>query len=438
MDQSIFDNLHYNEGFGNAFKSEALPGAVPEVMATQHPPYGLYPEQLNGTTFTAPREQGPLVWMFRTQPFFKHQTCEKIENHDLQGSYESSNTTCTPAVKLFKALQPPEGEVDFVAGIHSLVGTGTPDNMEGMAVHLYAFNKSMVDKAFVNADGDFLIVPQLGTLHIQTELGLLTVKPKEICVMPAGIYYSVRSPDPFCRGYICEIFHNHFNLPPLGVLGKNGNANPLHFQAPVAYYEDVDKPYQVVRKFVGQLFSSTYDFSPFNVVGWAGNYYPYKYDLLKFQPFSCALTGHADPSTFTVLTAPTARAGVAVVDFIFFGPRWVAGENSISMPYPHRNSAYEVNGVIEGAYEPFQDGGCHVAPFLSPHGITKEALDSDLKRDGKPFRVGDESAWVMFESGLMLRETSFAQNPKNQVVEFPNRYATVGRRWNPNKKDFSS
>ena len=42
---------------------------------------------------------------------------------------------------------------------------------EGLAVHLYAANASMENRAFVNADGDFLFIPQKGRLDIQTELG---------------------------------------------------------------------------------------------------------------------------------------------------------------------------------------------------------------------------------------------------------------------------
>jgi len=70
--------------------------------------------------------------------------------------------------------------------------------------------------AFYSADGDFLIVPQEGTLFITTEYGRLTVKPREICVIPRGIKYkvdldsSVEKVDPKgplrARGYICEVY----------------------------------------------------------------------------------------------------------------------------------------------------------------------------------------------------------------------------------------
>lgn len=42
---------------------------------------------------------------------------------------------------------------------------------EGLAIHVYLANESMGKKAFVNSDGDMLILPQQGRLDIQTELG---------------------------------------------------------------------------------------------------------------------------------------------------------------------------------------------------------------------------------------------------------------------------
>ena len=40
----------------------------------------------------------------------------------------------------------------------------------------YACGKSMGDRAFYDADGDLLVVPELGALHVQTEFGKLCVR----------------------------------------------------------------------------------------------------------------------------------------------------------------------------------------------------------------------------------------------------------------------
>jgi homogentisate 1,2-dioxygenase len=42
-----------------------------------------------------------------------------------------------------------------------------------------------------SADGDMLIVPQEGMLHVTTEFGRLTVGVKEICVIPRGVKFSI-------------------------------------------------------------------------------------------------------------------------------------------------------------------------------------------------------------------------------------------------------
>lgn len=61
--------------------------------------------------------------------------------------------------------------IDFIDGLKTLAGNGDPTLREGLAIHMYLANASMKNKAFCNNDGDFLILPQLGRLDIQTEFG---------------------------------------------------------------------------------------------------------------------------------------------------------------------------------------------------------------------------------------------------------------------------
>ena len=56
----------------------------------------------------------------------------------------------------------PEAPTDFVDGIVTLAGNGDPAMQTGVAIHLYAANASMQRRFFYNADGELLIVPQLG------------------------------------------------------------------------------------------------------------------------------------------------------------------------------------------------------------------------------------------------------------------------------------
>lgn len=54
---------------------------------------------------------------------------------------------------------------------------------------------------------------------------------------------------------------------------------------------------------------------------------------------------------FSVLTAPTDKPGVALLDFVIFPPRWLVAENTFRPPYYHRNCMSEFMGLIYGVYE---------------------------------------------------------------------------------------
>ena len=59
ISSSVHDegDFHYLSGFGNHFSSEALAGALPPNQNSPLIcPYGLYAEQISGTSFTAPRK----------------------------------------------------------------------------------------------------------------------------------------------------------------------------------------------------------------------------------------------------------------------------------------------------------------------------------------------------------------------------------------------
>jgi homogentisate 1,2-dioxygenase len=149
-------------------------------------------------------------------------------------------------------------------------GAGEPATKNGLGIYIYACGKSMGKQAFYNADGDFLIVPERGTLDIQTELGHLLVRSNEIAVIPRGIRFRVMLPDGSSRGYILEIYTNHFELPELGPIGSNGLANARDFQAPVASFEDDTSEWDIIAKFDRQLHLAKQAHSPFDVVAWHG------------------------------------------------------------------------------------------------------------------------------------------------------------------------
>ena len=88
-------------------------------------------------------------------------------------SPQNPSVQYTPLSYCWGPLSLPEdsAKVTFVEGLKTIGGHGNPTTKEGLAVHMYAANTSMSTTAFVNTDGDFLIIPQIGRLDIQTELG---------------------------------------------------------------------------------------------------------------------------------------------------------------------------------------------------------------------------------------------------------------------------
>eukprot|EP00049_Salpingoeca_infusionum_P026631 m.26880 g.26880 ORF g.26880 m.26880 type:complete len:556 (+) comp8880_c0_seq4:87-1754(+) len=394
--------LQYFTGFGNTLSSEAEEGALPIGQNTpQVCPLGLYAEQLSGTAFTEPREANQRSWLYRIQPAVCHKPFVKMELPTLQqnfGSYEPD-----PNQMRWNPFTIDEKPHNFVEGLKSLMGAGDPAARSGAAVHVYTCNTSMDKAAFQNSDGDMLIVPQQGTLSIKTEFGNMTVHNNEICVIQRGIRFQVNVDGP-SRGYICEIFAGHFKIPSLGPIGANGLANPRDFLTPVAAYEDVDEDHVMYNKYQGTMFTSALTHSPFNVVAWHGNYAPYKYDLAKFCVVNSVSFDHLDPSIFTVLTAPTATPGLALIDFAIFPPRWSVHEHTFRPPYYHRNAMSEFMGLVRGHYEAkaegFLPGGATLHSMMTPHGPDKACFDAASSAELKPEVIAEGTMAFMFESSL--------------------------------------
>ena len=67
------DVLRYLTGFGSHFASEAVDGALPTGRnSPQRPAYGLYAEQLSGSSFTSPRHENRRSWLYRMRPTADH------------------------------------------------------------------------------------------------------------------------------------------------------------------------------------------------------------------------------------------------------------------------------------------------------------------------------------------------------------------------------
>jgi homogentisate 1,2-dioxygenase len=285
-------------------------------------------------------------------------------------------------------------------------------------------------RSFYNADGDMMIVPESGTMHITTELGKLRLKPGEVFVLPRGLKMTVdlENTAKGARGWVCEVFNDHFQLPDTGVIGHGHLADARHFLAPTPSFEDrlVDG-YRLTCKFGGNLFEAKTGRSPYDVVAWHGNYTPYKYSLLNFSPVGAVKHDHIDPSSQTVLTVP------GVVDFLAFVGRWTVGEDTFKPVYCHRNYASELNCIvkIDEPYAGFQKGSTFLTPMMTGHGITSDgyrnfAAKSKAAADA-PQRLSDDSLWVMFESPVILKLTHWARTNHKLDKSYRSRFSGYPR-----------
>ncbi len=203
----------------------------------------------------------------------------------------------------------------------------------------------MQNRFFYSADGELLIVPQLGSLNIDTELGRITLAPLEIAVIPRGLRFRVELCEGKARGYVCENFGAGFKLPDLGPLGSNGLANPRDFLTPSARFEDIEKPCTLIGKFCGRLWAAAMQHSPLDVVAWHGNNAPYKYDLGHFNTMGSTSYDHPDPSIFLVLHAPSDTAGTSNLDFVVFPPRWLGDGKYLSAALVSSQYRQRVHGA---------------------------------------------------------------------------------------------
>ncbi len=415
--------LKYQSGFGNAFATEAVKGALPlEQNSPQHPARNLYPEVLSGSAFTAPRAENLSSWLYKLRPSAMHAPYRRKANGLLRSG--PFNEIETPPTRLrWDPLPLPSRPADFIDGLASFAGSGEPATLSGLAVHVYRATRSMTDRYFANADGELMFVPQLGELLLCTELGKLEVKPREIAVVPRGIKFKVVVKGA-ARGYLCENYGAPFRLPELGPLGSQGLAQRRDFLAPVAAFEERGGKCEVVQKFQGNLWAAEYRHSPLDVVAWHGNYAPYKYPLDRFMALNSVTFDHSDPSIFTVLTSPSGVPGVANCDFVIFPPRWQVAEHTFRPPWFHRNIMSELMGLVHGVYESkaegFLPGGVSIHNCLQGHGPDLPTYEKASAAELKPHRLENTLAF-MWESRYVFRPTRFAlgapQLQKNYEVK---------------------
>jgi homogentisate 1,2-dioxygenase len=424
--------LKYQTGFGNEFATEAIHGTLPVGRnSPQRVAHGLYAEQLSGTAFTAPRHANRRSWLYRIRPAAVHGAFTPFEQSAFHNDF--GDGAVTPEQVRWSPQPLPSVPTDFIDGLFTMAGNGSPAGQSGIGIHVYAANRSMQGRFFYDADGELLIVPQQGRLRIATELGIIEIEPQEIAVIPRGIRFRVELPDGAARGYICENFGALLRLPDLGPIGSNGLANSRDFLTPVAAYEDAEADFELIAKFQGHLWRAPIGHSPLDVVAWHGNYAPYKYDLRHFNTIGSISYDHPDPSIFLVLHSPSDTPGTSNMDFVIFPPRWLVAEDTFRPPWFHRNVASEFMGLIHGSYdakaEGFVPGGASLHNSFTAHGPDAATFEkASAAATNKPDHIVDTMAF-MFETRAVIR-------PTRQALESRQLQRDYAQCWQGLKKNF--
>lgn len=433
-------DLDYLTGFGNEHESEAEPGVLPKGRnSPQQVAGGLYAEQISGTAFTASRADTRRSWFYRRRPSVRHVTgLGEIDTGELRTAPHGERAAPVAQLRWSPIPIPDPAGTNgnhtdrgptWLSGLRTVAANGNAHLQRGGATHLYHATRSMGGRAadhdadigpgpdgegrdtvFVNADGELMILPEIGRLRLVTEMGLLDVGPAELAVIPRGVKFRVDLLDGSARGYVCENYGAPFTLPEHGLIGTNALAMPRDFHYPVAAPQ-TDEPTRLVLKWDGRLFDTALDHTPLDVVAWHGNHAPYGYRLRDYCPVGPVLFDHPDPSIWTVLTSPSDTPGVANIDFVLFRERWLVSEDTFRPPWFHTNTMSELMGLIEGAYdgktEGFAPGGVSIHNAFLPHGPDNGVFEAASAADLGPVRM-DPFLAFMFESRYPWLPTDWA------------------------------
>src|ERR1700722_7924521 len=125
MTVAVGTALAYMSGFGNEFATEAVAGALPTGQnSPQRTPLGLYAEQLSGTAFTAPRAVNRRSWLYRIRPAAAHDPFVQIERGRIE--HDFSLAPASPNRLRWNPAPIPDAPTDFVAGLFTMAGNGSP------------------------------------------------------------------------------------------------------------------------------------------------------------------------------------------------------------------------------------------------------------------------------------------------------------------------
>lgn len=427
--------VQYQLGFANELATEALPNALPWGQSSpQVPPYGLVHEIVSATTFVAPRALNRRSHLYRIRP---------SSSQPAMGPAKLPNYLSAPFVQhpspnqmRWDPFEFSSSSHDFLDGLVTICGNGTALGQQGMAIHVYRASQSMQNRAFANADGEMLIIPELGGIRIVSELGIIEAQPGELVLLPRGCKFRVDIEQGRARGFVCENYGLPFRLPDLGLIGSTGQANAWDFQVPVAAYEDRDEPVELIHKLAGNFWRGELDHSPFDVVAWRGNYAPCKYDMHRFVILGTLAFDHAEPSIFCALTSPSDGVVGPNAEFMILPPRWMVSEHTFRPPGFHRNCVAEFLALIKGRHEgksaSFRPGGASLHNNWSPHGPDTYSFEKGRVGEQQPQWLGESLAF-MIESRFPMSVTEAAVTSTAYQKNYVDCWSGFVKRFDPKR-----
>ncbi len=174
--------LAYQSGFGNEFSSEALPAPCRSARTPRRKrPTACTPNcsPAPPSPWLAARPGAPGCTASRRRPSIRRSA--RLERQIAGAELDAP----TPNRLRWDPLALPEQPTDFLDGLLRMAANAPGDKPAGVSIYQYLANRSM-ERCFYDADGELLLVPQLGRLRLCTELGALQVEPLEIAVIPRG------------------------------------------------------------------------------------------------------------------------------------------------------------------------------------------------------------------------------------------------------------
>ena len=198
------DALHYMTGFGGHFESGAVPGALPTGRnSPQRPAFGLYAEQLSGSSFTMARAENRRSWLYRMRPTADHRPFTRYDGAPLFAPGTIKQPLAPNRLRWDPLGRPARGE--------RLRRRHGDDARQPRSVRSRGRGGSPVPgsasrwrrRVFVDADGELLIVPQSGALRICSRSSRLDVPSRSLCIIPRGVKFRVEV-EGECRGYVAE------------------------------------------------------------------------------------------------------------------------------------------------------------------------------------------------------------------------------------------